>query len=733
MLFISSYSYDWQTVPSQLRGYENAISKDAITHYLFMDSRKQDFAEGSLADRAFSSRVLFQWNRFGPYDVVVAGDDAALSFVMSKYDRIFSGSSVVYFGIDSKELSDRAYKTGRMTGQFECHHDEENISLAKRLLPNLRILYVLTDNSVAGLASRSEFEKVAPSSGVNIEYINTSHLSYSEITSILSSLRKPDALLTLNFGEDKNGNYYSGSIASRIAPFLHVPCITPIGGVDELTAGFCVSFFAIGRDAALTVNRLLAGESPHDIEPTVASPSLEFNYEKLKEFGIRIPGDFNKNNLVLHNKPEAFLKRHYAGIFIFLLFVFVFALIMYIFYMMAESKKKELLISALKDAKNAQSDFLSRMSHDMRTPMNAVIGLAGFGLKESISDTARGYFRQIINSSQYLMGLLNDLLDMHKLESGKTVLIEEAVSTKQLFNDILTIVRPRAEAKNLEFETDFSHHRFRYISADKQRLQQVLINVLNNSVKYTSEGGKILWTVEDMPDSPAQERIVVTVKDNGVGMSLEFQKKLFQPFSQEFNVLSRAEGGSGLGLAIAKNIVALMGGNITCQSAKGIGSTFWITIPVKTLYYTDENEESQKQSPVETAMADVESKQPLKGKRILVCDDNEINRLIEVKLLNEWGAETEEADNGDVAVRKVHDLGYDLVLMDVRMPVMDGLEAARQIRVFNKALPIIAVSANAYDEDKKKSVEAGMNAHETKPVNPVSLYRSVASLLDIAT
>ena len=388
-----------------------------------------------------------------------------------------------------------------------------------------------------------------------------------------------------------------------------------------------------------------------------------------------------------------------------------------------DSKKKEKLIVELQTAKRVQIDFLSKMSHDMRTPMNAIIGLSEFGLTEPSLKKDKSFFKQILSSSHYLLGLLNDLLDMASIEKGKISLCPSLENTENLTNEILTIINPLAEEKGIKLKIDFSKHVFRNVLIDKQRIKQVLINVLNNAVKYTPKGGTVEWVIKDF-QKDEKDGVAFEIKDNGIGISKEFQHDIFKPFAQEFNAGAKSTDGSGLGLAITKSLVTLMNGEISFSSEKNKGSSFYIFIPIYCSKFAEQdNEKIYKDLKLEN------EKRMLKGKSALICDDNEINRMIVEKLMQDYGITTETAENGLEAVEKVKAKNYDFILMDIRMPVMDGIEAAKKIREFNAAIPIIAVSANAYESDKKASIEAGMNAHETKPLSATSLYRTISALL----
>ena len=368
--------------------------------------------------------------------------------------------------------------------------------------------------------------------------------------------------------------------------------------------------------------------------------------------------------------------------------------------------------------------FLARMSHDMRTPMNAILGMANFGMEEIKDPKAYKYFAQIKDSSDYLLALINDILDMQKLESGEIKLYEVITNTPRIAQKVKTIIEPRAAQKgiNLYFELE-CEDMFRYVKVDEKRIEQILINILSNAIKYTPSGGSVTWRdfVHEMPDG----RIKVSheIIDTGVGMSPEFQEIMFNPFTIEVNSQSNYESGSGLGLAITKNLIQTMGGKISCQSKIGEGTTF--SLEVLLTPATDEEINLFLNKPKNNDDINI-----LKGKRILLCEDIEINIIIVKKLLSVYECELDIARNGLEGVNLASTNKYCAILMDIRMPIMNGLEATEKIRKFNLDVPIIALSANAYQEDINKSKAVGMNAHLAKPIIKEELYSTLSSLIN---
>lgn len=387
------------------------------------------------------------------------------------------------------------------------------------------------------------------------------------------------------------------------------------------------------------------------------------------------------------------------------------------------------LITAEK-ANAAKSDFLSNMSHDMRTPLNAVIGMSNLAIQEKDPALKQNYLLKIGEAGNYLLGLINDVLDMSRIERKKIILSPEPVDGNKFINTILTIIEPQAKAKNIEFRFTSGGERADYQVFDKLRVEQILINILNNAVKYTPESGHISYNLVHYVDDEGRVHCKHTVTDTGVGMSEKFLSKIFTPFLQERNSQTDLNGGTGLGLAICKNLTELMGGTIKVESELGEGSSFIVDIPTQVIT-REEYERTRKDISHDDNLS------CLNGKRVLLVENHPLNVIVASKLLEKRGITVETAENGKVAVEHFDNkpIGYyDAILMDIRMPVMDGIESAKTIRALNrsdaKSVPIIAMTANAFEEDIRATSEAGMNAHITKPINPEILFHTLAEKIE---
>ncbi len=387
-------------------------------------------------------------------------------------------------------------------------------------------------------------------------------------------------------------------------------------------------------------------------------------------------------------------------------------------------------LEAAQEASKAKTVFLSNMSHEIWTPMNAILGLDALALNEpDISDTTREHLEKIGESAKHLLGLINDILDMSRIESGRIVIKNEEFSFFRMIDHINTMFSGQCEEKKLEYKCDISGEPAEYYVGDVIKLKQVLINILGNAVKFTPENGSVSFDVEKKASFDRKTTLEFKITDTGIGMSKEYLPKFFDTFSQENEGVTNKYGSSGLGMAITKNLVELMNGDIKVESEQGKGTTITVTL---TLLDSDRKSADYPKVGDEKVSEAVN----LEGRRILLAEDMSINAEIMVNVLQMRGIEAEAAENGKEAVDmfEAKPAGYyDAILMDVRMPVMDGLEASKTIRSMEredaKKIPIIALTANAFDEDVQKSLQAGLDAHLTKPIQPEVLFETLEKLL----
>jgi len=396
-----------------------------------------------------------------------------------------------------------------------------------------------------------------------------------------------------------------------------------------------------------------------------------------------------------------------------------------------EQKQKQLLMKAAEEAdaaNKAKSAFLLNISHDIRTPMNAIIGFTNIALHQNSVSDIHDNLEKVQESSDHLLSLLNDVLDFSRIESGKVIISPEPVDITQLIDNVQAIMNGLLYNRDLKFEVHRERLKNPYVLADVARIREVLVNLLGNAVKFTKDGGKITLGCSSYLGMDEKHIIVrYVVQDNGIGMSEEFQKELFKPFSQEDDANARTNyKGTGLGMAITQKYVDMMGGSIAVESKKGVGTTFTVEIPLE---LTEQVIESEQKQPLHRDLTSV---------HVLMAEDNDLNADLATIMLEDAGMTVTRASDGKEVVDlfKNHSRGtYDLILMDIMMPNMNGHQATKAIRAMGidrpdaVTIPIIALSANAFIDDIQESLDSGMNDHISKAINMEEVTDTIAKYI----
>ena len=409
-------------------------------------------------------------------------------------------------------------------------------------------------------------------------------------------------------------------------------------------------------------------------------------------------------------------------------------LIMFKIYSIISAREKQAQKETVKahERSRAKTVFLSNMSHDIRTPMNAIIGYINLAKEENVShEELKEYLKKIEGSSHHLLALINDVLEMSRIESGKIELENVPVNLKKTFDEVKDLFATQMSEKGINYIVDTKEIENEYVYCDKNRLNRVLLNLISNAYKFTPNDGEVSVRVKQKNNpEPMKASYEIRVKDSGIGMSEEFAAKVFDAFEREKDSAVDQIQGTGLGMSIVKSIVDIMGGTIDVKTKKGAGTEFIVnlTLDLQTKEDIEKSEKEEKEK--------AEDKTDFSGKRVLLVDDIQVNRMIATKLLEKFGFIVETAGDGQEAVNKVKEAEaghFDIVLMDIQMPIMDGYEACAAIRDLEDkekaSIPVVAMTANAFSEDIKKATDAGMNGHIAKPIDIKNMTETLSRIL----
>lgn len=397
-----------------------------------------------------------------------------------------------------------------------------------------------------------------------------------------------------------------------------------------------------------------------------------------------------------------------------------------------EAYEKEL--EQAEEESQSKTSFLYQMSHEIRTPMNGIMGMLTLAQEKlDASHPAAQYLTRVEELSDHLLALINDILDMSRIEAGKVELEEKAFSLRSLGNKLYNMFAKNLESRGINYEVNFEDMTIDYVIGDELRISQIIVNFLSNAVKFTQEG-EIIVTFRQMFFQDGNADLMIRVHDTGIGMDPEFINRIFRPFEQEGADTTRKYGGTGLGMAITDQLVKLMSGEIVVKSIPGEGSDFSVFLHLPVAEGTVPAEQIEKENTAEEAES--EEIEVFRNRRILVAEDNEINAMVAREILEEMGAGIDVAENGQRAVEMFDEKPenyYDFILMDVQMPVMNGRDAAKAIRRLPRKdageILIFALSADAFVEDERRSLESGMNGHYAKPVDFEALQKNVGAIL----
>lgn len=700
VLTVSSYrvSYEWSA--DVVRGLHEVFRESDIeiaTYDDFLDSRRDPAWE-----RNFVTRYQASYGK-RKYDLAILIDDEAVSLVCGLASAMWR-VPIVAGGITEMPSCAKAGAL-RMTGILENFNNRSLIDIGLRGLPDTRSVVLVTDATPLSDFLASELRKVLTEKpSIRIEEWKSSEHTLPELINRARALPPNTLVYVASFQRDKSGTFlpanaaYKSIVAAAAAPVIALSHHSFPG----MLAGSPNSGVHHGRELGEIALRVLAGADPRSI-PTrlgrVVLPEAEVEEEALRRWGIpesRLPAGVQ----VIRRNPSFFqqYRTWIAGGMFFLLAQTVLIAALAVNIARRKKVEEQLVVrnEALEAAAEAKNRFVANISHELRTPLNGVMGMSDALLDAPMGPEERECVETIRSSAGHLLRILNDILDVSRLETGRFALIERAYSPRALIQEAVTLFTPELAA-GVSLGSTIGDKLPRLVLGDPVRVRQVLFNLTGNAVKFTPAG-----SVELRADFE-QGRLRLEVIDTGIGIEADKLDRIFDRFVQVDESSTRKQGGMGLGLAIAREIVQAMGGTLTVQSESGTGSRFCAELPALV-------------APAPENMEAV-SEPILSGKRVLIVEDNRVNVAVAARLLQKCGCEYKVAMDGVSAIEAAKSKAFDLILMDLQMPEADGFAATRAIRELGVTTPIVALTASAVDGERERCLAAGMNDYLAKPID----------------
>ena len=723
ILHISSYNAQVERERNQIEVIRQTLEPNDLIEYRNINLNSYENRSNASFDNIFSDMIRANYIAHD-IDLILTTDNEAFNFVMDNYYILFSHKPVVFCEVNNIDSSALNSLEEYVTGICATFSFEETVGEMMRLYPNTKQIFILNDYLMTRSASmRSAIENKINTSGLQVEFIFSGDKPFAQLIEEIQGFGSDTLVLIGNYFVDSDGVLYPETdVQTHVASASINPvfCLSAIY-MGQGTLGGLVSAPDVKSRIAISMAiDILGGKKVSDTPVIYDSSSYnnwQFDHAAAKKFKIKtnnLPlGHIVINRLLplWESNPSEFLFMIMAGAFMFLII-----LGLMVFLKVLAKKQAE-----AQSATIAKSAFLANMSHEIRTPMNAIVGMASVGIKASELERKNYCFKRINEASKLLLGIINDILDMSKIEANKLELTYADFNFKEMIHRIVNVnnIRINEKRQNLTVYIDPSIPEFLY--GDELRLSQVIANLAGNAVKFTPENGTITIRAECMDEKkgpsvpqPPLCAIKFSVTDTGIGINRDKQKKLFQPFQQAESSTSREYGGTGLGLSISKNIIEMMGGKIWIESDLGKGAAFIFTLEIKRSSKTTKKESVENNSGEDIKFT---------GQNILLVEDMEINREIVQALLESKELLIDCAENGEEAVKMFQKSPdkYAMIFMDIQMPLMDGYETTRMIRSLDsqnaKDIPIIAMTANVFRDDIDRCISSGMNGHIGKPIN----------------
>ncbi len=735
VLVVNSYHKGLKWSDDIVQGINDGLKKSAFdieVYTEFIDSKR--FLDTKVYHECLYNLFQTKYKNI-KLDVIIVSDDNALTFILEHRDSVFGKVPTVFCGINNPHNYPESY-----TGVLENIEYVDNFKLIKDLHPDYSKIYFIVDNTTTGKIIFDRAHRLGLSTHHDFRYEFLRDYTFNELYSRVSELDENAVVFLTVFTKDRNGMYCS---YNELILNLMKSTKVPVYGAWDfyldrgIVGGKLIKGFEQGFLAAKMANRILNGEKIQQIDIEISRAEYIFDYHALKKYQIarrRLP---ERSKVI--NRPFGFIFENrqqtlFWGIIFILLVTAIIILLTYIIYRKKKiieirrynksielnNEKLQLAKQKAEESDRLKSAFLATMSHELRTPMNGIIGFSKLIIdSNNLSPEIQKKYLNIIHKSGYiLLNLVNDIIDLSKIEAMQLKLNYTSFDLNELIEELRSffISEKDSVGKNeLEIiaEKDNSLEKL-IIYSDSNRVRQVLYNLLQNALKFTEKGYiKFGYSIEN-------EDILFFVKDSGIGMADLDKEIIFERFRQVDDKTTRRYGGSGIGLTVSKGIVENLKGKIWVESKKGSGSSFYFTVPY--------NPVSIVKKEVNTKVDYTDFSWP--GKTILIVEDSQVSCELLTKFLKDAKVNFLHATDGEQAVEMCKNNGHiDIVLMDIQLPIMDGLEATAIIKELNPKLPIIAQTANAMEEDKPNIISAGCDDYLSKPINRMELLQKINTLL----
>jgi len=735
ILHISSYNVQIERERSQIEVIRQTLEANDNMEYRNLNLNSYEHRNNASFDDIYSHMIRANYITDN-IDIVLTSDNEAFKFVLDNYFILFPNKPVVFCGVNNLDASTLNSLEEFVTGISGGVSYEETIREMLRLYPETKRIFILNDYSLSrSINMRRDIEKFVMKGELPVEFMFSEDKPFNDLMEDIRNFKNDTLVLIGNYLVDSNGILYP---EIEVQKQVSTASVNPVFCLTESymghgTFGGLVSIPEVKcRIAVSMVMDILNGKAVSDIPVIYDSKSFnrwQFDYKVAKKFNINtnnLPAGHIVINRVLHVWESNPLEFNLTIIVVVLMLLSICSLI--IFLRILARKQAE-----AQSATVAKSAFLANMSHEIRTPMNAIVGMASVGIKADDLERKDYCFKQINEASKHLLGVINDILDMSKIEANKLELTYSEFNFKEMIQRIINVNNVCINEKNQSLSVHIDPAIPEFLISDEQRLSQVITNLTGNAIKFTPEKGSISIRIECINEENGICSIRFSITDTGIGINPEKQKNLFQPFNQAESSTSREFGGTGLGLSISKNIVELMGGKIWVESDLGQGASFIFIIKAKRAAETKHAESVQKN--MNTAVK-------FTGQSILLVEDMEINREIVQALLEPTQLIIDCAENGEEAVKMFQKAPYKygMIFMDIQMPLMDGYETTQKIRAIEKSMgvdqngrkpvPIVAMTANVFRDDIEKCLESGMNSHIGKPLSFDEVINKLRTYLD---